>query len=1024
MRGPAGSILLFLLPVAGIAFGQDPAVLFTRAGDLKSTVAEAGELERHGVHVSVIAAPGCMVVDLAGASKQAVLDIVDDGLLYTDPVEEARINDAPKAGRPALRWLNALLAGDLDRRSDEVEMDWSAHPHDALARPSDTRSEGSSGMLKSGGGGEAIDWSCGNSFNSEYLWGTVVASVFFLESSGSVDPDSYSWTQTAIDEVKLQMIDTWSIFSYTAGLHGRSITAIMDWYEPSGGIPVQPFEPITRSSGQDGMWIAAVMDNLGVAGSGVFGRLDAFHHGRRGALDADHAFSAFIAYNPAGAPTQFTDGKIGYAYLGGPYTQLLYRANGWSPSQINRVYGHETGHIFHAFDEYSASSSSNCTRYFNGEQNANYQGSTCLGSTSCMMVNNSFSGSGATRQWNLCGHTPHHLGWTGMLNTPQPIVPINDQVVMANPVILRWDRMAPPAGVYGYVKVFDRATDELVWCGYVGEGDSAVISLVNGQYRWIVSQGHGSDSNGYAGVQGPPAEFTVNAPLNASFAHSTGAICAGATVTFTDQSTGAPTSWAWQFTGGMPASFAGQDPPSVVYEIPGTYDVALTVGDGITTDMHVIIGAVTVTGGGPLPHMENFDGGIFPPTGWTSQASGGTGGQGGQGTLSWQDHGTGSCAQGISAYVDAYSFTGYYASPRLISPKLSLIQAVDPYLGFRWSYARESATPTESLNVSAHDCTFSTYTAFTLEGPDLFTNDGAFVAGQPWVPTSCAHWKNDLMSLAPLQNKTTILEFRLDTQGGQNLYLDDITVFEGCRLNLRAMLDGPFDGGSGMMNDALRAAVLIPMTEPYSAAGHVFAGEGGGEVVAADVLGTTGNDAIVDWVLVEIRDATDPTAVLTSRAVLIQRDGDVVDVDGTSQVRVGVPAGNYHVAIKHRDHLGVMTASPVALSQSMPLLDFTLPATATWGSDARKVQGPVALLWAGDARGNGDVKYTGIDNDRDAVLMAIGGSVPTTTVAGYLWEDVNMDGMVKYTGSANDRDLLLQNIGGSVPTQVRLQQIP
>jgi hypothetical protein len=206
--------------------------------------------------------------------------------------------------------------------------------------------------------------------------------------------------------------------------------------------------------------------------------------------------------------------------------------------------------------------------------------------------------------------------------------------------------------------------------------------------------------------------------------------------------------------------------------------------------------------------------------------------------------------------------------------------------------------------------------------------------------------------------------------------------------------------------------------------GYGYTGEGGGEQIGSGVLLTTGNDAIVDWLIVEVRDAIDPTRIITSRAALLQRDGHVVDLDGVSQVRVGVPAGGYHVAIKHRDHLGVMTAAPVNLGQSMSMLDFSLPATPVWGVDARKSNGPVSLLWAGDARGSGDIKYTGPNNDRDAILTAIGGSVPTNTTTGYLREDCNMDGIVKYTGIANDRDIILVNIGGSVPTNVRLQQVP
>ena len=38
--------------------------------------------------------------------------------------------------------------------------------------------------------------------------------------------------------------------------------------------------------------------------------------------------------------------------------------------------------------------------------------------------------------------------------------------------------------------------------------------------------------------------------------------------------------------------------------------------------------------------------------------------------------------------------------------------------------------------------------------------------------------------------------------------------------------------------------------------------------------------------------------------------------------------------------------------------------------------------------------------------------------------DVNLDGNVLYVGNLNDRDPILVNIGGSVPTSTRVQQLP
>jgi len=105
-------------------------------------------------------------------------------------------------------------------------------------------------------------------------------------------------------------------------------------------------------------------------------------------------------------------------------------------------------------------------------------------------------------------------------------------------------------------------------------------------------------------------------------------------------------------------------------------------------------------------------------------------------------------------------------------------------------------------------------------------------------------------------------------------------------------------------------------------------------------------------------------------------------------------------------------------------LDFTDPTTNTYGTEAQNQVNGVMRMWSGDANSSGNIKYTGAANDRDNVLLEIGGSVPTAITTGYTSSDVNMDGVVKYTGQSNDRDLILLNIGGNVPTNIRVEQLP
>jgi len=107
------------------------------------------------------------------------------------------------------------------------------------------------------------------------------------------------------------------------------------------------------------------------------------------------------------------------------------------------------------------------------------------------------------------------------------------------------------------------------------------------------------------------------------------------------------------------------------------------------------------------------------------------------------------------------------------------------------------------------------------------------------------------------------------------------------------------------------------------------------------------------------------------------------------------------------------------------MIDFRLTSTTTYGTSARTAVGAIQCLWPGDANGEGSIRYTGSGNDRDVILQAIGGIVPTNTVNNvYDPRDVNMNGTIMYTGSANDRDIILQTIGGVVPTATRTQQLP
>lgn len=248
-------------------------------------------------------------------------------------------------------------------------------------------------------------------------------------------------------------------------------------------------------------------------------------------------------------------------------------------------------------------------------------------------------------------------------------------------------------------------------------------------------------------------------------------------------------------------------------------------------------------------------------------------------------------------------------------------------------------------------------------------------------------------------------------------------------VKVKVMLGGPYDPGSGLMNDALRTLPAFPHTEPYTelGAGMAPVGGGGGETTNNAVLSVTGNKAIVDWVVVELRSVINPSEVVESRCGLVQRNGKVVSsTDGTSPLKFN-SQGQFRIAVRHRNHLGCMTAASITLSADSPAnVDFTDPDMATYGTEARENAGGEMVLWPGNVKPYDHVvKYAGSGNDRDRILVAVGGETPAAAVPDtYALEDVNMDGTVKYTGANNDRVLIRPTTIGTVYSNSRTEQIP
>ncbi len=239
-------------------------------------------------------------------------------------------------------------------------------------------------------------------------------------------------------------------------------------------------------------------------------------------------------------------------------------------------------------------------------------------------------------------------------------------------------------------------------------------------------------------------------------------------------------------------------------------------------------------------------------------------------------------------------------------------------------------------------------------------------------------------------------------------------------LSARVKLGGALNWSNGSMRSDLRNLGIIPASEPYSARGYTL--ENAGATMAPALLQVSGDQAVVDWVVIELRNADGGYTFAGARAALLRANGEVVSPDGSTQVLFNVPTIGRHMLVRHRNHLPAMTAMP--LESNAQLVDMTAGTTPLYGLEPMQSGSGQRALWPGDVSGDGVVSYTGANNDRDPVLVAIGSLVPSSTTGGYRDQDVNLDGWTKYSGAGNDRDFILSTVGGSVPTAVRQGQEP
>jgi len=206
-------------------------------------------------------------------------------------------------------------------------------------------------------------------------------------------------------------------------------------------------------------------------------------------------------------------------------------------------------------------------------------------------------------------------------------------------------------------------------------------------------------------------------------------------------------------------------------------------------------------------------------------------------------------------------------------------------------------------------------------------------------------------------------------------------------VQVKLFLEGPYNTSTNQMNNT----ISVPTTSPYSEDARTIAS------IPAD---------IVDWVLLQMRLASNGFTV-TSQSALLHEDGRIVADDGTtSAVSNGGGTGDRYIVVRHRNHLAVMSAAALTLSASSSVLyDFSTGLSQYYGTDAnraKQVKTGIYGMNSGDANGSGTVDAS----DRSSTWNG-------RNQSGYLNADCNLSGTV----DASDRSITWnnRNMSTSVP---------
>lgn len=222
-------------------------------------------------------------------------------------------------------------------------------------------------------------------------------------------------------------------------------------------------------------------------------------------------------------------------------------------------------------------------------------------------------------------------------------------------------------------------------------------------------------------------------------------------------------------------------------------------------------------------------------------------------------------------------------------------------------------------------------------------------------------------------------------------------------VNAKVLLEGALSiPTSANMTTLLNTRNLIPLAQPYTY-------DNAPALTAASIPA-----GVTDWVLVELRNVSNPKQVIESHAGFLKADGTLLDATGATGVRFNSAPGNYLVAIRHRNHLAVRTTSIALAAGVNSTIDFTTgaggnlytnPVFSANNPPMATINGVMAM-WAGDVNQDGLINAFGLTSDVSAITNVLGINLNVAIGPVYNSADINLNSVVSYYGITSDVAIL------------------